>query len=88
MPDGKIVIKEGDRTPQPGASYDQQIIWDLLSNFLDASATLDRDPELRQHITERRARLLGPKVGRFGQLQEWKTVDFEIPAGSSKKFIP
>jgi alpha-L-fucosidase 2 len=72
MPDGKIVIKEGDRTPQPGASYDQQIIWDLFSNFIDASAALDRDPELRQRITERRTRLLGPKVGRFGQLQEWK----------------
>ncbi len=70
-PDGKIIIKEGDRTPQPGASYDQQIVWDLFSNFLDASKALDADPELRKRIAERRARLLGPQVGGWGQIQEW-----------------
>jgi alpha-L-fucosidase 2 len=71
-PDGTTSIKEGDRTPQPGASYDQQIIHDLFSNFIDASAALDVDPDLRRRIGERRARLLGPKVGRWGQLQEWR----------------
>lgn len=70
-PDGKIVIKEGDRTPQPGASYDQQIIWDLFTNFIDASKELGIDDALRTRITERRARLLGPQVGRWGQIQEW-----------------
>lgn len=70
-PDGKVTIKEGDRTPQPGASYDQQIIWDLFTNFLEASAALDLDADLRARITERRSRLLGPQVGRWGQLQEW-----------------
>lgn len=69
--DGKIILKEGDRTPQPGASYDQQIIWDLFSNFIEASDALGIDDELRAHITERRARLLGPQIGRFGQIQEW-----------------
>lgn len=70
-PDGKVVIKEGDRTPQPGASYDQQIIWDLFGNFIEASKELGVDEELRTRITERRSRLLGPKVGRWGQIQEW-----------------
>jgi len=70
-PNGKIVIKEGDRTPQPGASYDQQIIWDLFSNFIEASQELGVDDELRARITERRARLLGPQAGRWGQIQEW-----------------
>jgi alpha-L-fucosidase 2 len=70
-PDGKIVIKEGDRTPQPGASYDQQIIWDLFTNFIEASKELGVDEELRARITERRARLLGPLIGRWGQIQEW-----------------
>lgn len=69
--DGKIVIKEGDRTPQPGASYDQQIVWDLFTNFLEASKILDLDADLRARITERRARLLGPQIGRWGQIQEW-----------------
>lgn len=69
--DGKIVIQEGDRTPRPGASYDQEIIWDLFSNFIEASQVLGVDDELRARITERRARLLGPQVGRWGQIQEW-----------------
>jgi len=70
--DGKIIIKEGDRTPQPGASYDQQIVWDLFTNFIEASRVLGVDDDLRARITERRARLLGPQVGRWGQIQEWK----------------
>jgi alpha-L-fucosidase 2 len=69
--DGKISIKEGDRTPQPGASYDQQIIWDLFSNFIEASKALGVDDELRARITERRAQLLGPQIGLWGQIQEW-----------------
>ncbi len=69
--DGKLVLKEGDRTPIAGVSYDQQIIWDLFTNFLDASAALERDAELRAKIAARRAKLLGPTVGRWGQIQEW-----------------
>lgn len=72
QPDGSIVLKEGDRTPQPGASYDQQIIWDLFTNFIEASTALGTDPELRARITKRREKLLGPQIGRWGQLQEWK----------------
>lgn len=70
--DGSILLKEGDRTPQPGASYDQQIIWDLFTNFIEASEALKLNPGLREHIRGRRERLLGPQIGRWGQLQEWK----------------
>ncbi len=70
-PDGSIYIKEGDRTPHPGVSYDQQIIWDLFTNFIEASQALGEDMQLRDRIIERRGRLLGPKIGRWGQLQEW-----------------
>ncbi len=63
--------KEGDRTPMPGASYDQQIIYDLFTNFLEASKELDVDKELRDRITARRAQLLGPQIGKWGQIQEW-----------------
>lgn len=69
--DARLVIQEGDRTPQPGATYDQEIIWDLFSNFIEASQALGVDDELRARITERRARLLGPQIGRWGQIQEW-----------------
>lgn len=71
LENGKLVLKEGDRTPHPGVSYDQQIIWDLFTNFIEASEALGVDPELRAHIAARRAALLGPTIGRWGQLQEW-----------------
>ncbi len=63
--------KEGDRTPLPGVSYDQQIVWDLFSNFIDASEALGVDAEYRAKVRAMRARLLGPKIGKWGQLQEW-----------------
>lgn len=69
--DGTIVLKEGDRTPLPGVSYDQQIVHDLFSRFITASAVLNQDAELRAKVETARARMLGPKIGRWGQIQEW-----------------
>lgn len=68
---GKIVIEEGNRDPQPGASYDQQIVWDLFTNYMEASATLGVDDDYRSKVSSMRDRLLGPKVGKWGQLMEW-----------------
>lgn len=66
-PDGK----EGDRTPYPGVSYDQQIVYDLFSNCIEASEALGEDPEYRNYLKAKRDSLLGPQIGRWGQLQEW-----------------
>lgn len=71
MEKGVLVIKEGDRTPHPGVSYDQQIVWDLFTNYLEASEVLGVDPEYRAKVASMRDRLLGPKIGRWGQIQEW-----------------
>jgi alpha-L-fucosidase 2 len=68
---GKIVLKNGDRTPHPGTSYDQQIVWDLFNNFVEASKVLGADPQYSAKVKNMRDRLLGPKIGRWGQLQEW-----------------
>jgi alpha-L-fucosidase 2 len=67
----KIVLAEGNRDPQPGASYDQQIVWDLFTNYIDASEELAVDPEYRAKITAMREKLLGPRIGKWGQIQEW-----------------
>ena len=68
---GKIVIKEGDRTPRAGVSYDQQIVWDLFSNYIEASEALGVDADYRAKVVAMRAKLLGPQIGRWGQIQEW-----------------
>ena len=67
---------EGDKRPYPGASYDQQIVYDLFSNYLAAAAILKTDEVMQQQVTMLRGKLLGPQIGRWGQLQEWmKDVD-------------
>lgn len=68
---GKISIVEGNRTPQPGASYDQQIVWDLFTNYIEASEVLGVDSDYRKKVTAMRDQLLGPQIGKWGQIQEW-----------------
>ena len=72
MKDGKIVILEGDRTPHAGVSYDQEIVYDLFNNFFAAATVLGVEPAYRAKIFSLRDRLLVPKIGRWGQLQEWQ----------------
>jgi alpha-L-fucosidase 2 len=67
----KIVLQEGNRDPQPGASYDQQIVWDLFTNYIDASEDLGIDAGYRAKVAAMRDKLLGPKIGKWGQIQEW-----------------
>jgi alpha-L-fucosidase 2 len=68
---GKIVLAEGNRDPQPGASYDQQIVWDLFTNYIQASEELGIDSDYRAKVTAMREKLLDPKIGKWGQIQEW-----------------
>ncbi len=82
-PDGKLITpdgwspehgpgkKEGDKSPYPGASYDQQIVYDLFSNYIKAATILGIDRAYCAKITSMQKRLLEPQVGRWGQLQEW-----------------
>ncbi|MFI5731961.1 glycosyl hydrolase family 95 catalytic domain-containing protein [Kribbella sp. NPDC051587] len=64
---------------EDGVMYDQQIIWDLFQNYLDAATTLSVDASYRRTIADLQARLAPNKVGRWGQLQEWQT-DRDDPA--------
>lgn len=75
LPDGTLVAPDGwspEHGPvEDGVSFDQQIVWDLLTNTIEASATLEVDPELRARLTDLRDKLAKPEIGRWGQLQEW-----------------
>jgi len=82
LPDGTLVSPDGfspEHGPhEDGVSFDQQLVWDLFTNFIEASEVLDVDEPFRRKVTAMRERLLGPKVGRWGQLQEWM-VDRDDP---------
>jgi alpha-L-fucosidase 2 len=56
---------------EAGVTYDQEVVWDLFTNYLDAAAVLGVDSEFRTKVAAMRERLLKPKVGAWGQLQEW-----------------
>ncbi|MBB3126671.1 alpha-L-fucosidase 2 [Paenibacillus rhizosphaerae] len=71
------------RTPAGGlaavseaSTMDLMLIWDLLTNLIEASETLEEDEALRQEWQDARERLLPLQVGKYGQLQEW-SKDFE-----------
>ena len=57
---------------ETGVSFAQQHVWDLFGNTAEAARLLGVDSPLAQELTEKRAKLLGPQIGRWGQLQEWK----------------
>jgi hypothetical protein len=61
-------------TPPKTAS----IVWDLFSNYVAASEALGVDADYRAKIAAMRDRLVGPQVGKWGQLQEWM-VDRDDP---------
>ncbi|MCY3017484.1 MAG: glycoside hydrolase family 95 protein [Planctomycetota bacterium] len=74
-PDGKLVSPKS-QSPEHGPfaegnSYEQQLAWDLFSNFIEASEALGVDPEYRAKVADMKNRLLGPQIGKWGQLQEW-----------------
>jgi alpha-L-fucosidase 2 len=56
-----------------GVSFEQQVIWDLFTHTSEAAQTLGVDGEFRGVLDAKRAKLLGPKIGKWGQLQEWRT---------------
>ncbi|MEI6176460.1 MAG: glycoside hydrolase family 95 protein [Verrucomicrobiota bacterium] len=75
-PDGTLVTPDGwspEHGPaEEGVTYDQEIIYDLFTNTIDAADALSDDKEFRDHIAGLRDKLLKPKIGRWGQLQEWE----------------
>jgi alpha-L-fucosidase 2 len=82
LPDGTLVAPNGyspEHGPrEDGVSHDQQLIWDLFNNTIEAADALGLDREFRDTLVAKRDRLLAPKIGKWGQLQEWM-VDRDDP---------
>ena len=72
---GKLVTPDGwspEHGPhEPGVTYDQEIVWDLFTNYIEASEILNIDPEYRAKVIVLRDKLLKPQIGKWGQLMEW-----------------
>ncbi len=83
-PDGTLVTPDGwspeqyKYEPEEGVTYDQEIIYDLFTNTIEAADELGDDQEFRDHIAAMREDLLKPEIGRWGQLKEWE-IDRDDP---------
>ncbi len=74
-PDGKLVSPKS-QSPEHGPfsegnSYEQQLAWDLFTNYIEGSQALGVDADFCAKVEKMKANLLGPQIGKWGQLQEW-----------------
>lgn len=61
-----------------GPAMDQQIVYDLFSNCIEAGEILSIDSEFTRQVKAARGKLAGPKIGSDGRLLEWNH-EFEEP---------
>lgn len=54
-----------------GCTMDNQLVFDVLGNTLQAAVILDADRELQTQIRQKMELLPPMQIGRHGQLQEW-----------------
>jgi alpha-L-fucosidase 2 len=77
LPDSRLVVPHGwspEHGPdEDGVSYNQEIVWDLFNNYVQASDALGVDKDYRNRVAAMRDQLVTPKIGKWGQLQEWMT---------------
>ena len=55
-----------------GCTFDQVMAWNHLTNCIDSSKILGVDSELRDTWSRMRDKLSPIKIGKWGQMQEWK----------------
>ena len=76
LPNGTLVVPNGwspEHGPrEDGVMYDQELVWDLFQNYLDAAKALGVDAAYQAKVADMQHRLAPNKIGKWGQLQEWQ----------------
>lgn len=81
-PENSFLTKDGVRAHVTmGPAMDQQIIYELFSNVLEAAQELAIDDEFVQQVADARSRLQGPQIGGDGRLLEWNEEFLEPEPG-------
>jgi alpha-L-fucosidase 2 len=75
LSDGRLVVPHGwspEHGPdEDGVSYNQEIVWDLFNNYVQACDARGLDKDYRDKVAAMRDKLAAPGVGSWGQLLEW-----------------
>ncbi|HKJ66727.1 MAG TPA: glycoside hydrolase family 95 protein, partial [bacterium] len=71
-PENTFLTPDGRRAHLTmGPAMDQEIIWDLFANLLEAADELGIQDDFIGRVRTANARLAGPQVGSDGRLMEW-----------------
>ncbi len=71
-PENSFLTADGKRVSMSmGPTHDQELIWDLFSNYLQASHILGINDNLTKETAKALDKLLLPQIGSDGRLMEW-----------------
>lgn len=71
-PENKFITPDGRKASMTiGPAMDQMIVFDLLSNTIAASKTLDKDAIFRKKLEKTLTNLYPVQIGQDGRLMEW-----------------
>jgi alpha-L-fucosidase 2 len=76
-PENAPAVAQGKST-QAGTTMDNQIVFELFSNVIRASAALGKDADFAEKLSGLRRRLPPMQIGQHSQLQEWM-LDLDNP---------
>ena len=81
-PENRFVAPDGSISKIcMGPAHDQQVIWQLFKNYMDASAALGIQDEMLNQVIETQKLLAKPKIGSDGRLMEWNEEFKELEKG-------
>lgn len=81
-PENQFVAPDGSRSKIcMGPAHDQQVIWQLFKNFIDASEVLDIKDEFLNRVLQSQKQLAKSKIGADGRLMEWNEEFEEVELG-------
>ena len=81
-PENTFVAPDGSQSQIcMGPAHDQEVIWQLFTDFISASKELNTENELVNQVIDARHRLAGPKIGSDGRLMEWPEEFPEVEPG-------
>ena len=71
-PENTFITKRGNRAVvNMGPTMDQEIIYDLFTNCIEASEILKTDEKFRKKLIKMRDRLAPIRIGKDGRIMEW-----------------
>ncbi len=81
-PENSFIASDGKNVSlSMGCSMDQEIIWDVFSNTLEAAGVLGIKDDFTKKVQDALARLALPKIGSDGRLMEWSEEFQETDPG-------